>query len=345
MVIQIFGLIFFVLVPVIFAAEVLRCVYLEYRKDRIPIILYHRLISKEAAVQGLVPDDEMIYVSYDTVFAEQMEYLHKGDYTTIDFDDYLKIRSGQCDLPSKPVLITFDDGYLSNYTMAFPALKKYGQKAVIFVALQPDDYTVEKVKGFDGFVNEEQIREMADNNISIQSHTLTHCQLTDFDNEQAEYELTESRRRLESITGRSVEHIAIPRASYNRRIRNLVKDTGYKTACCNNKGSSNGLSDPLALPRIVIERDMSIKDFANCLMPKTSAILRIIGNIKRIPERIGGHKFAGIVRNLLYKGPLQKLFETRNLKVFIATLALLYIIASIFFALHLISTWLSMGGN
>jgi len=324
---------------------VLRCIYLEYRNDRIPIILYHRLISKEAAEQGLVRDDEMIYVSYDTVFAEQMEYLYKDGYTTIDFDDYLKIRSGQCDLPPKPVLITFDDGYLSNYTMAFPALKKHGQKAVIFVVLQPDEYTVEKVKGVDDFVNEDQIREMASNNISIQSHTMTHCQLTDFDDEQVEYELTESRRRLESITGCSVEHIAIPRASYNRRIRNFVRDAGYKTACCNNKGSSTGLSDPLALPRIVIERDMSIKDFANCLMPKTSTILRIIGNIKRVPERIGGHRLAGIVRNLLYKGPLKKVFETRNLKVFIALCALLYFIADIFFVWHLISNWLSIGGN
>lgn len=319
--------------------------YMEYRSDRIPILLYHRFISKKAAQDGLVPDDEIIYVSYDTVFAEQMKYLHQAGYTTLNLDDYLEIRAGKKSIPSKSIVITMDDGYLSNYTMAFPSLKKYNQKAVIFVAIKPNEYTIGEVEGMDGFVNEDQIREMTKNNISIQSHTLTHCQLTDLDDAQAEYELIESKHRLENITNCSVEHIAIPRSSYNRRILKLVKASGYKTACCNNKGSSSGLSNPLALPRIVIERDMSIDDFARSLKPKTSAILRLIGNIKRIPEFIGGHKCAKMVRNVLYKGLLKKAFETKNFKIIIASFGVLYIAIITIFTWYLVSSWLSAGGN
>lgn len=296
-------------------------VYLEHRRDRIPILLYHRLIAMADVEAGRVPDTEMIWVSYDTRFAEQMDYLKCNGYTTIDLDDYLEIRSGRMPLPDKPVLITFDDGYLSNYKLAYPVLKRNGQKAVIFVPPEPDEYTHNIVKGVDGFLNPEQMRELVANGVAIESHTLTHCVLNELDNASAMYELTESKRRLEEITGRPVGHIAIPRAGYSRRIRRLVKEAGYLTACCNNKGSATGLSDLLALPRIVIERDMSVEDFARALSPRGALTLRIVGNIKRIPEFLGGSGFARRVRRVLYGSPLRPVFETRNLRrtLFIGT--------------------------
>lgn len=331
------GILFFMALPLALLAEVLRCFYLEHRGDRIPILLYHRLLSKADADAGRVPDNEMIYVSYDTRFAEQMRYLHDAGYTTLDFDDYLKIRAGTMRAPPKPVIVTFDDGYLSNYTMAFPALRANGQKAVIYVAPEPDDYTRKLVEGVDGFLSPEQMRELAANGVAIQSHTLTHCVLSELDEARAMHELTESRRRLQEITGRPVEHIAIPRSGYSRRVRRLVEAAGYRTCCCNNKGSTNLQSDPLSLPRFVIERDMSIEDFKHCLRPRTAAVLRIIGNLKRIPERIGGSSFATKLRNLLYVGPLQVLFRTRNLKRLIVVGGLAYLAGCVAFFWHLLS--------
>lgn len=344
MLIQIVGIIFFVVLPTGIIVEILRCIFLEYRRDRIPILLYHRLISKEAADKGEINNDEMIFVSYDTVFAEQMEYLHKAGYTTINLDDYLAIRTGGKPLPDKPVLITFDDGYLSNYTMAYPALKKYNQKAVIFVSPEPDEHTRQQVDGIDGFLTDQQMCEMSENNISIQSHTLTHCILAELDDEAINYELEESRRRLAEVTSLPVDHIAIPRAGYNRRVKRLIKRTSYKTVCCNNKGSSNGFSNPLALPRLVIERDMSIEDFSNYLTPRFSLVLRLIGNIKRLPERLGGMPFARRLRYALYVGPLKKLFITKNLKIACVIVALLYAIMSILFILYFITNGFG-GGN
>lgn len=325
------GILVFGVVPGAILLEVLRCAWLEHRRDRIPILLYHRLISRADAEQGRVPDNEMIWVSYDTSFAAQMDHLKAAGYTTIDLDDYLAIRSGRMPMPEKPVVVTFDDGYLSNYTMAFPALRRNGQKAVIFVPPEPDEYTREIVVGVDGFLNPEQMRELAENGVSIQSHTLTHCVLDELDDQAAMYELTESRRRLEGMTGRSVEHLAIPRAGYSRRIRKLVREAGYRSACCNNKGSSTGLSDPLALPRIVVERDTSIADFARALTPRGALALRLIGNLKRIPERLGGSGFARRVRRILYHSPLAPLFETRHLKRLVVVAGVLYVVASALF--------------
>jgi hypothetical protein len=107
------------------------------------------------------------------------------------------------------------------------------------------------------------------------------------------------------------------------------------TVCCNNKGSANGLSDPWALPRIVIDRDMGRPEFARCLEPRTATWLRIVGTLKRIPERIGGARFARNVRDRLYKGPLASLFTTRNLKRAVAVLALAYLCGGVLFAWRL----------
>lgn len=330
------GIIVFYAVPLAVVAAVAWAVGLEYRKDRIPILLYHRLISKDRADRNEIADDEMIWVCYDTEFAKQMNYLKEAGYQTLSLDEFVAIRSGDMPLPAKPIVITFDDGYESNYQYAFPALKANDQKATIFVAPEPDEHTRSLVAGIDGFLTGEQMRELSDNGVDIQSHTLTHCILTEISPEQARYELSESRKRIHAITQKPVNHIAIPRAGYNRRVRRLVREEGYLTACGNRKGSSNGASDRWALPRIVIERDMTLDDFRQAISPRGSAMLRIIGNIKRIPERLGGATFAMRVRNLLYDGPLGRLCETRNLKRMLVALAGLYVVCSIAFTWRLL---------
>lgn len=332
------GVALFVVAPVLILAAVLRCAWLEYRPDRVPILLYHRLISREAAQRGEVPDEEMIYVSYDTVFEQQMSYLSQAGFTTLDLDDFIAIRAGRMPRPVKPILITFDDGYESNYTLAYPVLRRLGMKATIFVATDPDEYTRCLVKGVDGFLSESQMRELSENGVSIQSHTLTHCVLSELDEAVAMRELTESRRRLAEITGRPVNHLAIPRSGYSRRVRRWVGAAGYLTACGNHKGTACFQSDVFCLPRIVIERDTTVQDFARALTPSNALVLRIIGNLKRIPECVAGPRFAERLRDILYAGPFRPLFQTRNLVRLAGLAALLYALAGLGFVWHLLAS-------
>jgi peptidoglycan/xylan/chitin deacetylase (PgdA/CDA1 family) len=334
---NIVGLILFGALPAVLGLEILRYIFLEHRRDRIPILLYHRLVSWSAVREGRIPDDEMIWVSYDTRFAEQMQYLKDAGFTTLDMDDYLAIRAKKMPRPAKPVIVTFDDGYLSVFTLAFPVLRSHGQKATFFVVPQPDPRDREVFKGLDDFLVPAQMREMADAGMSIQSHTVTHCVLNELDDEHAWFELTESRKQIAEITGRPVDHIAIPCAGYSRRIQRMVSRAGYRTACCNNKGTANAWSNPLALPRIVIERDMTVADFTRCLSPQGAVMLRITGNLKRLPERLGGARFAIWMRNLLYRGPWGALFVTRNLKKVIAALALVYAACGLLFWWYLLA--------
>ncbi len=330
------GFLFFVAVPGALAAWLCFAIYLEHRRDRVPILLYHRLIRHDDAIAGRVRDDEPIWVVHDTTFVAHMAYLRDAGFTTLDFDDYLRIRRGDEPLPAKPVIVTFDDGYESNYTLAFSTLRANGQRATIYVAPEPDEHTRSAVEGVDGFLSAEQMREMVQHGIDIQSHSLTHCILNECSDDVVRFELEESRKRLEEITGRSVRHLAIPRAGYSRRVRRIAAELRYETVCCNNKGSATALSDVLALPRIVIDRDMGSEDLERALGPRGSAMLRIVGDLKRIPERIGGARFALGVRDLLYGGPFGPLFQTRNLRRLVVFGGALYAAATLSFLWRLV---------
>jgi peptidoglycan/xylan/chitin deacetylase (PgdA/CDA1 family) len=330
------GILLFLVLPVLLVVWLLSCVIREYREDRVPILVYHRLIRRTAAREGSVGDEEMIWVSYDDSFAGQMAYLKESGYRTLDLDEYARIRAGKALLPPKPVIITFDDGYQSNYELAYPELRENGLCATIFVAPEPDAESRKLIEGIDGFLSDAQMREMNANGISIQSHGLTHCILTELDDDGVRWELTASKRRLEEITGRKVNHLAIPRAGYSRSIRRLAKEAGYQTVCANNKGSASGLSSLMALPRIVVERDMTIEEFRDCLAPRAAVMLRILGGLKRIPERIGGARFAQKVRGFLYQPRLRGLFRTSTLKKIVMVGALIYALAAVGFWVHVL---------
>jgi peptidoglycan/xylan/chitin deacetylase (PgdA/CDA1 family) len=330
------GVIFFLVLPGALAAWIVSCVVREYRRDRVPILLYHRLIRRAEAERGSVRDEEMIWVVYDDSFAAQMGLLEESGYRSLDFDEYAEIRAGKASLPPKPIIITFDDGYESNYAIAYPELRRHGLAATIFVAPEPDADSRELIEGIDGFLSPPQMREMNKNRISIQSHGLTHCILTELDEDGVRRELTASKERLEEITGRAVNHLAIPRAGYNRKIRRLAKEAGYRTVCGNNKGSASGLSSLMALPRIVVERDMTLEEFRACLGPRAAVMLRIVGNLKRIPERIGGARFAQRVRGVLYRPGFEGLFRTSALKKIVLAGGVLYALVAVGFWVHLL---------
>lgn len=94
----------------------------------LPILMYHGLTDQASQVGDY-------YVPAQT-FEEDMKYLKENGYTAItmtELIDYVYDKSGQVRLPKKPVIITFDDGFLNNDTFATPVLKKYGMKAVISI--------------------------------------------------------------------------------------------------------------------------------------------------------------------------------------------------------------------
>ena len=131
--------------------------------SKVPILMYHNLTNDPSAVTSMTITGER--------FQEDMEYLEYNGYTPLLSADLINIRAGKEAMPERPVMITFDDGYRSNYDIAYPILQKTGMKAVIALigkSIRANDNT--EANRF--FLKWDEAAEMADSGlVELASHT------------------------------------------------------------------------------------------------------------------------------------------------------------------------------
>ena len=178
-------------------------------------------------------------------FEAQMKFLVDSGCITITPDELYAGINGEIELPPKPVLITFDDGYIDNYTNAFPILKKYNLHATIFII--PSFTSV-----YPGYMTWEQLKEMEANGITIESHTLTHPKLEELPDDEIRSELLNSKNLLEENLGHPIEFLAYPTGTYNLHIAGIAQDAGYKGAFTIKYGVVDRGSNFFALERVPI---------------------------------------------------------------------------------------------
>jgi hypothetical protein len=111
----------------------------------VPILLYHWIAV--SPTDG--PNYTSPYYVKPEVFDEQMKLLHDWGYQTITIDMLLSAINEGAELPPRPMLITFDDGHLNNYTAAFPIMQKYGFTGILYI--------VGNYIGIDDYLNVDQI--------------------------------------------------------------------------------------------------------------------------------------------------------------------------------------------
>lgn len=218
----------------------------ENDTSEIPILYYHSVSDNIFGIKEL-------FVSVRE-FEEQMKFLNDNGYTPISFGQLDNLGNIE-----KPVIITFDDGYENNYLEAYPVLKKYGFKAVIFVCT---DFI-----GGSSMLKEHQIREMSDL-VSFQSHTLSHPDLTKLNADKLHYELSESKKVIEGMTGEEVYAFAYPTGYYNKNVIEAVKKY-YKYAVLNVGGLYVNGVDNYEIKRVYIPRGLDIKSFREKLIRGT----------------------------------------------------------------------------
>ena len=211
---------------------------------KVMVLNYHKIDNTFISL-AVRPDD----------FEAQMKYLSENGYHTISPDELYDSLAGTGELPENPVLITFDDGYVDNYTNAYPILKKYGFKATIFV--------ITSFLGKDkNYMTWDQARELDANGISIESHTVDHKSMTDLTDDQLRMELVESKKKAEKELGHPVEYMAYPTGTYNLHIAEMVKEAGYKAAFTIKYGNVDKASNIYALERVpIFHTEDTNKDF------------------------------------------------------------------------------------
>jgi peptidoglycan/xylan/chitin deacetylase (PgdA/CDA1 family) len=208
---------------------------------RVPILYYHRVEDQLPLAVGVSP----------SVFSLQLEYLRKKNYRSIAFEEladyFLKGRP----LPSRPVIISFDDGYLDNYTRAYPLLKKNGFRATIFLA---SEYLGRHSK-WDGcrgddvapLMSREQVLTLMRDGFEIGGHTRGHTNLTAVSPEEARREVEGGKQDLEDLLQRPVRSFAYPFGDFNPGVVEIVRRAGFSTARTVHTDNTHRLDDLLTL--------------------------------------------------------------------------------------------------
>lgn len=210
----------------------------------IPILMYHSI--------GINRRNNLLVAP--AKFNSQIKHLHKAGYQTICFQTLENYWKSGKPLPAKPILLTFDDGYKDNYTIAYPILKKYKFKATIFVITNFIDDA--------NHLSQKQIKEMISSGlIDIGAHTKTHPDLTTVPSKKVYQEIFGSKQILTKYTGKPIIAFAYPIGRYNYEV---VKATGaarYKFAVTTKPGYANAKQGWLTLNRVRINGDLSLAGF------------------------------------------------------------------------------------
>ena len=179
-------------------------------------------------------------------FDSQLRYLTENGYGFMFADEWQT-----ADRPT--VIITFDDGYVDNYTNMFPILKKYGAKATVFL--------ISEMVGTDGYLSVDQIAEMASSGlVSFQCHTAHHVDLSYQDEATMRSEFSTSISKIESWTGRPVRALAYPAGSYNDDVIRVASE--YFSFCYTTKSPYSVTEySNYNIPRYYIARDLTDASF------------------------------------------------------------------------------------
>ena len=205
----------------------------------LPVLEYHRI--------GEPRPDHVPTVSTHS-FERQMAWLARWRYRVMALDDVAQAMERGAPVPRWSAVITFDDGYEDNYTVAWPILKRFGFPAIVFVT--PTEV------GLPGFATWEQLARMAADGFAVGSHTMHHAYIPATPEARLMEELAESKRMIEERIGRRVDFLSYPIGGYTPRAQAVARDAGYRAACTTNRGTSFALADRYAIRRIKMsERD------------------------------------------------------------------------------------------
>jgi len=225
---------------------------------RVRVLMYHRIVPEgvhERPPQIRIPVRQ---------FRREMELLDRWGYTAITFDDYRLYLTGELNLPRKPVVITFDDGYAETYTVAYPILQELGMKAVVFVVADASVRSSIWDKGHPEAVTpllgDDQILEMHAAGFEIGSQSLQHQRLPGLPREKAWEEISRSRMLLEILLNAPVRSFAYPYGLIDENAKRMVAEAGYTIACGGWTGPPLFGDDPFETRRVTMRAQKHLSD-------------------------------------------------------------------------------------
>lgn len=202
----------------------------------VPVIVYHSIRP------GYSGETDMVkrYTTNPDIFEKELIYLKEKNYNVISFDEMLKYFDTGKPLREKSVILTFDDGWESQYKYAFPLLKKYGFTGTFFIFTN--------AIGHKHFMTWDQIKEMDAAGMIIGGHTKTHPYLTKIiDPNKLADEINGGKKIIEEHLGKTIQTFAYPFGLYNDAVVQAVRDAGYRIGRTSSVGINHTEKDLLVL--------------------------------------------------------------------------------------------------
>ncbi|MBC7371153.1 MAG: polysaccharide deacetylase family protein [Bdellovibrionaceae bacterium] len=226
--------------------------FVKNHPNNIPVLMYHK-----------TPDEDLnsphrIFVTKNN-FRKHLKFFKAHGFTTVHFADLEEFRSGRRDFaefPKKPLVLTFDDGYVDNLTNAAPLLKEFRFKAVIYLladhGLTMNSWDHDGKEPLQPLMNEAQKRELLKFNYEFGSHGFSHRKITEMNDAEAWEELTASKTKLENDFGVPVTTYAYTYGVTSPKAAELAELAGYNFGLNTDSGGLHIEEDPFAIFRINI---------------------------------------------------------------------------------------------
>ena len=207
---------------------------------RVPVVMYHDVLAEKEVFFDITPER----------LNADFRALKEKNLTPISLDQLVNHLRAGVPLPEKPVVLTFDDGYVGHYDYVYRLAKYYNYPVAFSIFTDKVDGNIVGRSTVDW----EQVEEMAqDPLVTIVSHSVTHPRdLTDLSDSDLRYELEESKERLEKRLGIAIDYFTYPEGNHDERVVEATEAAGYTAALImrNDSGKFAGESEDL----LTIER-------------------------------------------------------------------------------------------
>jgi peptidoglycan/xylan/chitin deacetylase (PgdA/CDA1 family) len=209
----------------------------------VPVLMYHVIAPAPAGAKyaGL-------WVA-PAALQEQVAALGTAGYTGVTLDQVLDAWSGHGTLPEHPVVLSFDDGYLSQGVAAGDILRRAGWPGVLNLAWHN--------LGTPGGLTAGRVKTMIGDHWEIDAHSLTHPDLTTLDAASLKREVAGSRAKIRDTFGVAADAFCYPAGKYDPAVEAAVRAAGYRAATTEVPGAARPGGDHYALPRIRVDAGVS----------------------------------------------------------------------------------------
>lgn len=215
-----------------------------------PILLYHHISNTGGSYRYAVSKEN---------FRKQMKLLSDLGFHTVTISELVDAVSSGSSLPEKSIILTFDDGFMDVYENAFPILQEFGFIATTYIIAGVIDSDLSY-----GYMQPQQLNELAQAGWEIGNHSLTHTDLKD-PKLDLNTELDHSREILEEKIGIEIHSFAYPYASANAQIREMVKNHGYQSAVGVGVSNLHTMNNLFFLSRREVYNNTTLQQFKELL--------------------------------------------------------------------------------